>query len=140
MRKTWTLRFVAIVLATLLAVPATIAAPQQQSGTQPQEQTSGQPAQQPPAQGGQPAKQDGGQQTSGQPIGQDGQQPPAAAPASQNGAQPPQAQGEQPIPQSTDPKIKQGGKQDVDAIGNRSVGHGLNFYSLEHEIALGKIY
>jgi predicted Zn-dependent protease len=29
-------------------------------------------------------------------------------------------------------------KQDVDAIGNRNVGHGLNFYSLEHEIALGK--
>jgi len=126
MRKTWTLRFVAIVLATLLAVPATIAAPQQQSGTQPaqqpQEQTSGQPAQQPPTQDGQPAKQDGGQQ-----------QRPAAQPA-----QPPQAQGEQPVPQSTDPKVKQGGKQDVDAIGNRNVGHGLNFYSLEHEIALGK--
>jgi len=113
MRKTWTLRFVAIFLATLLAVPATIAAPQQQSGTQ--------PAQQPQ------------EQTSGQPAGQEGQQPPAAAPA-----QPPQAQGEQPIPQSADPKVKQGGKQDVEAIGNRNVGHGINFYSLEHEIALGK--
>jgi len=113
MRKTWTLRFVAIFLATLLAVPATIAAPQQQSGTQ--------PAQQPQ------------EQTSGQPAGQEGQQPPAAAPA-----QPPQAQGEQPIPQAADPKVKQGGKQDVEAIGNRNVGHGINFYSLEHEIALGK--
>jgi len=29
-------------------------------------------------------------------------------------------------------------KEDVDAIGNRSVGKGLNFYSLEREIALGK--
>lgn len=29
-------------------------------------------------------------------------------------------------------------KDDVDAIGNRSVGKGVNFYSLEHEIALGK--
>jgi beta-barrel assembly-enhancing protease len=29
-------------------------------------------------------------------------------------------------------------KEDVDAIGNRSVGKGVNFYSLEHEIALGK--
>jgi len=38
----------------------------------------------------------------------------------------------------TDPKVKAGSKQDVNAIGNRSVGHGLNFYSLEHEIALGK--
>src|SRR6202041_471355 len=27
---------------------------------------------------------------------------------------------------------------DVDAIGNRKVGHGPDFYSLEHEIALGK--
>jgi beta-barrel assembly-enhancing protease len=29
-------------------------------------------------------------------------------------------------------------KDDVDAIGNRNVGKGLDFYSLEHEIALGK--
>jgi predicted Zn-dependent protease len=29
-------------------------------------------------------------------------------------------------------------KEDVDAIGNRDVGKGLNFYSLEREIALGK--
>jgi predicted Zn-dependent protease len=102
MRKTWTLRFVAIVLATLLAVPLPIAA--------------------------QPPTQDG-QQTGGQPAGQDGPQ---------SAAQAPQAQSEQPIPQTTDPKVKQGGKQDVEAIGNRNVGHGINFYSLEHEIALGK--
>jgi predicted Zn-dependent protease len=29
-------------------------------------------------------------------------------------------------------------KEDVEAIGNRNVGKGVNFYSLEHEIALGK--
>ena len=29
-------------------------------------------------------------------------------------------------------------KEDVDAIGNRNVGKGVNFYSIEHEIALGK--
>jgi len=29
-------------------------------------------------------------------------------------------------------------KEDVDAIGNRSVAQGVNFYSLEKEIALGK--
>jgi predicted Zn-dependent protease len=39
---------------------------------------------------------------------------------------------------SNDPNVKAGTKQDVNAIGNRNVGHGLNFYSLEHEIALGK--
>jgi predicted Zn-dependent protease len=40
--------------------------------------------------------------------------------------------------QANDPSVKSGSKADVNAIGNRSVGHGLNFYSLEHEIALGK--
>jgi len=29
-------------------------------------------------------------------------------------------------------------KDDPDAIGNRNVGEGINFYSLEREIALGK--
>jgi len=126
MRKTWTLRFVAIFLATFLAVPANIAAP-----LPPAYQSAGQQQTQP--QSGQQSGTQPPQETTGQPAGQDGQQPPAAAPA-----QPPQAQGEQPVPQSTDPKVKQGGKQDVDAIGNRNIGHGLNFYSLEHEMALGK--
>jgi predicted Zn-dependent protease len=31
-----------------------------------------------------------------------------------------------------------GSESDVNAIGNRNVGHGINFYSLEREIALGK--
>ena len=39
---------------------------------------------------------------------------------------------------ANDPNVKAGTKADVNAIGNRNVGHGLNFYSLEHEIALGK--
>ena len=43
-----------------------------------------------------------------------------------------------PIPQKDNPDVKSGSKQDVDAIGNRSVGKGVNFYSLEKEIALGK--
>jgi predicted Zn-dependent protease len=48
-------------------------------------------------------------------------------------------QADQPVEQQTDPNVKAGSKADVSAIGNRSsVGHGLNFYSLEHEIALGK--
>jgi predicted Zn-dependent protease len=128
MRKTWTLRLGAIFMAALLAVPATIAAPLQpahQNGGQ--QQTQQQSGSQASTQDAQTAKQDGAQ-----PAPQDGQQS-AAAPA-----QPPNAQGEQPVTQATDPKVKQGGKQDVDAIGNRNVGHGLNFYSLEHEIALGK--
>src|ERR1700674_543468 len=48
-------------------------------------------------------------------------------------------QADQPIEQPSDPNVKPGSRADVSAIGNRSsVGHGLNFYSLEHEIALGK--
>jgi predicted Zn-dependent protease len=34
--------------------------------------------------------------------------------------------------------VKGGSEADVSAIGNRGVGKGLDFYSLEHEIALGK--
>jgi predicted Zn-dependent protease len=48
-------------------------------------------------------------------------------------------QADQPIEQPADPNVKPGSRADVSAIGNRSsVGHGLNFYSLEHEIQLGK--
>src|SRR6266481_775983 len=35
-------------------------------------------------------------------------------------------------------KVKSGGEADINAIGNRTVGHGLNFYSLEREMALGR--
>jgi len=34
--------------------------------------------------------------------------------------------------------VKPGSKDDVSSIGNRNVGKGLDFYSIEHEIALGK--
>ena len=37
-----------------------------------------------------------------------------------------------------DKSDKKGGRDDVEAIGDREVGKGMNFYSLEKEIALGK--
>ncbi len=40
--------------------------------------------------------------------------------------------------QQDNPNVKPGSKADVNAIGNRNVGKGLDFYSLEREIALGK--
>ena len=40
-------------------------------------------------------------------------------------------QGPAPVQQQDDPKVKPGSEADVSAIGNRNVGHGLNFYSLE---------
>lgn len=45
-------------------------------------------------------------------------------------------------PAAPDPKaptkVKPGSNADVDAIGNRNVGKGLDFYSIQHEIELGK--
>jgi predicted Zn-dependent protease len=44
----------------------------------------------------------------------------------------------QPVSQQNNPNVKSGSEADVNAIGNRSVGKGLDFYSIEREIALGK--
>ncbi len=78
------------------------------------------------------------------------QQNPAPAPQTPPTTQPPtapQTQGNQPdaqppaeppVPQTENPKVKAGSEADVNAIGDRSVGKGLDFYSLEREIALGK--
>jgi beta-barrel assembly-enhancing protease len=42
-------------------------------------------------------------------------------------------------PTNATPKgVKPGSENDVDAIGNRNVGKGLDFYSIQHEIELGK--
>ncbi len=71
--------------------------------------------------------------------------PGLAAPQSQDPSQtqqPPQPQtqqqsGPQPV-QQKDTVNPKNSKEDVEAIGNRGVGKGVNFYSLEREIALGK--
>jgi beta-barrel assembly-enhancing protease len=98
-----------IVAASLITSTSVASAPQQG-----QQQSAPQSTQQSPStpsqQTTQPAQQQGSVQQADQPI----------------------------IQQPTDPKVKAGSEADVNAIGNRSVGHGLNFYSLEHEIALGK--
>src|SRR6266567_1743642 len=60
--------------------------------------------------------------------------PPAAQPAQQ---QTQQQSGPQPV-QQKDTVNPKNSKEDVEAIGNRDVGKGVNFYSLEREIALGK--
>ena len=69
--------------------------------------------------------------------------PVAGAPQSQQPSQQQpsasqQAEDAPPIKQKEDPNVKPGSKADVNAIGNRNVGKGLDFYSLEKEIALGK--
>jgi beta-barrel assembly-enhancing protease len=63
---------------------------------------------------------------------------PAPDPAkTQPQSEKPQASQSAPV-QQQDTVSPKNSKEDVDAIGNRNVGKGINFYSLEHEIALGK--
>jgi len=64
--------------------------------------------------------------------------PSAPAPAAAQTTPDKKVQDLPPVPQKDNPDVKAGSKQDVDAIGNRKVGNGVNFYSLEREIALGK--
>jgi Zn-dependent protease with chaperone function len=146
-----------IVAASLLS-PATVAGFPQQSTPPASQPQSGQPQSQSSQQTSPPATQAPQQtQQPGQQTPPPAQTPPAQQPAPQSspaptaqqtdtsaqdqsapgtGAQSPDNLPIQQMP--TDPNVKPGSKQDVNAIGNRSVGHGLNFYSLEHEIALGK--
>jgi beta-barrel assembly-enhancing protease len=106
---------------------------------------------------GQPASQSSGQQQpAGQPTSQPQQTqdpsqwpsqwpqptppppPPQTSPAPQATSQPPQKPGaDQPV-QQKDTVTPKNSKEDVEAIGNRGIGKGVNFYSLEREIALGK--
>jgi predicted Zn-dependent protease len=63
---------------------------------------------------------------------------PSTDPKSQSSQQQTQpANSQQPV-QQQDTVNPKNSKEDVDAIGNRNVGKGVNFYSLEREIALGK--
>ena len=77
-------------------------------------------------------------QSSGQsqPQTQAPQQPAPPQPAPPAPAQT-KAPQDQPVPQQ-DTVHPKNSKEDVNDIGNRNVGKGINFYSLEHEIALGK--
>jgi beta-barrel assembly-enhancing protease len=65
------------------------------------------------------------------PPAQDPAKTPPPAPQTQ------QQTGSQPVPQK-DTVTPKNSKEDVDAIGNRSVGKGVNLFSLEREISLGK--
>jgi beta-barrel assembly-enhancing protease len=65
-------------------------------------------------------------QDSSQPAPSSDPQPPTQPPAGET------------TPPQPNPNVKSGSKQDVDAIGDRGVGKGLDFYSVEKEMALGK--
>jgi hypothetical protein len=121
-----------IVAASLITSTSGAAFPQQSQQQSPPQSTSSSstPGQQTTQQGS------GQQPDQQQPAQQPGQQTSQQQGSVQQADQPPQ--GPAPIQQQDDPKVKAGSEADVTAIGNRNVGHGLNFYSLEHEIALGK--
>jgi predicted Zn-dependent protease len=63
--------------------------------------------------------------------------PPATTQGAQDSAQT-KPSNPTPITQPDKADVKPGSKADVEAIGNRDVGKGINFYSLEREMALGK--
>jgi beta-barrel assembly-enhancing protease len=130
------MKFRALLLSSILAVGASLAVPALAQNDQQKTQTP--PASQPSAQP---------QAPSAQP--QTPSADPQATSGDQNQGQPADAQ-----TQSTDqgqtsdnskdsskePKAKHdGGKKDVDAIGNRKVG-GLDWYSIETDIKIGKSY
>lgn len=116
----WVRQLGALLLTAALVYPATYA--KQQSQQQGQQQGQQPPAQQPPTQ--QPAQQTDPQSQ---------QQPPAQAAPAPDAQQP-----DAPTEPGSKPGVKGGSEADVNAIGNRKVGHGLDMYSMEHEIALGK--
>ena len=107
-----------------------------------QQQPQGQ--QTPQGQNGQQGQDPKAQPQTG-PIPISSPQPPAPPPTPQPADIPPVTKqpaastpgSDQPVPQQQTVHPKNS-KEDVEAIGNRNPGKGVNFYSLEHEIALGK--
>jgi beta-barrel assembly-enhancing protease len=116
----------AMIVAASLLTSSGIAGAQQGSSTPPPQQSGTQQ----PTQTGQQPSTTGDKQSAPSTTPQNPQTPPAQ----QSSQTPP----DQAVQQADNPNVKAGSKQDVDAIGNRNVGHGINFYSLEREIALGK--
>src|ERR1700689_352199 len=120
--KPWIRQIGAFLLTAALAYPA-IAQGQSQSG---QQQSPPQSQQQTPPQSQQ-------QTQPADPQSQQQQPPPDIVPDSGQAQQ-----ANVPSEPGAKPGVKGGSEADVNAIGNRKVGHGPDFYSMEHEIALGK--
>jgi beta-barrel assembly-enhancing protease len=131
-------------VAGLLAASVALATPQTQQSSQTptqsqqpaaQQPTPAQPA--PTAQSGQTRQDPSQTQTQPQTQAPAQPAPPQPAPPQPTPAAQTQTPQDQPVPQQ-DTVHPKNTKDDVDAIGNRNVGKGPNFYSLEREIALGK--
>lgn len=118
----------AVAMAAFSAAPWMLAQTQSPSQTQPQTQNPGTPTQGPGNQA--PSQNPSPDQDKGQPKAGDVQAQPAPPPAA--------------LPTQEDDQIKHdGGKTDVDAVGNRNVGCGRgvgNWYSVEHQVSDGRRY
>ena len=145
MRKSMQIAAGIILVACLMAWPAGVNAQSQSqsqgsSAQQGQQGTSGQSGQTNPQQGQQGGTQDPNatQGTGGIPVNVPPPPPPppdATTPATAPAAKEPGSDAPIQQQQTVHPK---NANEDVDAIGNRNPGKGLDWYSLEHEIALGK--
>jgi predicted Zn-dependent protease len=127
-----------LTVAGLLAASVALASPQAQQSSQSPTPTQSQApgAQQPASTQPAPTAQSGQDPSQTQPQTQAPAQPAPPQPAPPPPAQT-QAPQDQPVAQQ-DTVHPKNSKEDVDAIGNRNIGKGPNFYSLEREIALGK--
>jgi beta-barrel assembly-enhancing protease len=127
-------RVVTVAVAGVLVLLPGLAMAQGQPASQgsEQQQPAGQPTSQPQQ------TQDPSQWPSQWPQPTPPPPPPQTTPTPQATSQPPQKPGaDQPV-QQKDTVTPKNSKEDVEAIGNRGIGKGVNFYSLEREIALGK--
>jgi predicted Zn-dependent protease len=117
---------IAVALAAFSAGPWTQAQTQTQNPSQPQSQPTAQPQNPQSA----PSSNPNPDQDSGQPKAGDVQNAPKQAPAA--------------LPTADDSDVKHnGGKTDVDAVGNRNVGCGRgvgNWYTVEGQVARGRVY
>lgn len=88
------------------------------------------------------ARQQSQTETKQQPAATDSSQPPQTQSQEQPAAdqtQTPQTQEQPASDEEQTPKgVKAGSEKDINAIGNRGVGKGINLYSIEKEIAIGK--
>ena len=134
----WAVSSPALGQSSSSSAPSKQQQPQSQGSQTPQGQ-NGQGGQQ-----GQPQDPNSPAQSGPIPISSPQPPPPPPSPQPADTAAPtkqpsssPTAGSDQPVPQQQTVHPRNA-KEDVDAIGNRNPGKGVNFYSLEHEIALGK--
>jgi len=124
-------RLLTATFAALLASGIAIAQSQDGSG-----QSGGQASSQSGSQSGSQGATGSAQDPASQPnINTPAPQQPAPPPADPNAKKNPGSDAPIQSPDTVNPKNS---KEDVDAIGNRNVGKGINFYSLDKEMALGK--